>query len=445
VKDFAFFMAIGVMLAFCVSLLFLPAAFALLPPTDESVSQATTQKRSPVLQALSYFVLHGRPAIYGVSLVLAAVAAWGMTKVRVDQRFIEYFEESTEVYQGLEFVDRVGGTMTLEVILRGDKKDYWLEEANYARIKAVHDYCEQLPQAGKVLSLLSIREHARRVLVEKKMGFMANMPMKQLVASASMLGMKKEDLDSVASLVATADFSTTRVYVRLRESADDLRRIELLDDLHDFLRNDEALAAEWEKPEDQQPLVTGMFVLFTNMLNTLVDSQVKSFTWVFAAVGLMLAFLFRNVGVGLLAMPPNLLPIATVLGTMGLAAITLDLMTIMIASISLGIAVDACIHYVVRFRHELRETGSYAASVPLAHQSIGKAILYTAVTVFAGFFVMVLSRFTPTRYFGLLTGVAMVASLLANLILLPALLVSFRVFRKEAGADAPAGEGAARD
>jgi len=134
-------------------------------------------------------------------------------------------------------------------------------------------------------------------------------------------------------------------------------------------------------------------------------------------------------------MPPNLLPIALVLGMMGLAAITLDLMTIMIASISLGIAVDACIHYVVRYRAELRRSGDVELAVQRAHQSIGKAILYTALTVFVGFFVMVLSKFTPTRYFGMLTGVAMVASLLANLILLPALLISLRAFRREAGAD----------
>lgn len=442
VKDFALFMTIGVMLAFGVSLLFLPAGLAMLPPTVERVDQATSAKRNPFLGALAGWALARRPLIYAGSVLLAAVAAYGITQVRMDQRFVEYFDEETEVHQGLSFVDEVGGTMTVEVILWGDADGYWLKKDAYDRVVAVHDWFEaQGPQVGKVLSIKSFDEHVRLLLAEK-MPFMAKMPLEQLVAMLPMALSAagpdaKETIESVLAQVVTKDRRTTRVYVRLRENTEALNRIQILDDLNAFIAASPDLEFERAKAEGQRPTVTGMFVLFTNMLNTLVGSQTKSFLWVFLAVAAMLAVLFRHLGVGLLSMPPNVLPIAMVLGTMGLFAITLDLMTIMIASISLGIAVDACIHYVVRYRVELRTGGDVDGAIVRAHQSIGKAILYTALTVFVGFFVMVLSKFTPTRYFGMLTGVAMVASLLANLILLPALLVSCRVFWREAGRDAP--------
>ena len=440
VKDFALFMTLGVLLAFGVSLLFLPASLAALRPPSGRVEDATGERRNPLLAFLANLALRHRPAVYGVSLLITAVAAYGVSQVRVDQRFVEYFDEDTEVHQGLSFVDEVGGTMTVEVILWGDDDGYWLKPDAYKRVAAVHDWFDQQgPQVGKVLSLVSFDEHVR-LLLKAKMPFLAGAPLQQLVAMLPMALQSagpdaKEKIDAVLSQVVTSDQRVTRVYVRLRENTEELNRIKILDDLRAFLAASPDLEIERAKAEGQQPTVTGMFVLFTNMLNTLVGSQMKSFLWVFVAVAAMLALLFRNVGVGLLAMPPNLLPIALVLGMMGLAAITLDLMTIMIASISLGIAVDACIHYVVRYRAELRRSGDVELAVQRAHQSIGKAILYTALTVFVGFFVMVLSKFTPTRYFGMLTGVAMVASLLANLILLPALLISLRAFRREAGAD----------
>jgi predicted RND superfamily exporter protein len=181
VKDFAFFMSIGVMLAFAVSLVFVPACLAVLPPTEERVEDATAAKRNPVLGALAALAVRRRGVIYAVSLLLAAGAAYGMSQVRVDQRFVEYFDESTEVHQGLEFVDEVGGTMTVEVILWGDTDGYWLEEDAYKRVAAVHQWFEQQgEQVGKVLSIVSFREHAR-ALLQAKMPLFANAPLKLLM------------------------------------------------------------------------------------------------------------------------------------------------------------------------------------------------------------------------------------------------------------------------
>lgn len=422
VQDFALFMSIGVVWAFVVSMLFLPAALALLPPTEEELRD-DSNGRHPLLALAARIARERRGLVYGTTVVLLGLSVWGISRITVDTRFVDYFRSDTEVHQGIEFIDQVGGTMTLEVILPGDRPDQWLEEDQYAKVRAVHDYFETVPQVGKTLSLVSFREHMKLVAP-----FTERMPYKTIVAlMRRQLG--QERVDGLLGLVANSDVSTTRVYVRLKETSEVLDRDQILADLDRFLAEEPTL-------EDQETTVTGMFLLFTNMLDTLVGSQVKSFLWVFVAVGVMFALLLRHVGAALVAMPANLLPIAIVLGTMGFAGITLDLMTIMIASVSLGIAADATIHYLVRFRSEARGAGSLEECVPRAHQSIGRAILYTALTVFVGFFVLVLSKFTPTIYFGLLIGIAMVAGLLADLVLLPANMLTARLFRGELRDDA---------
>lgn len=424
VKDFALFMSIGVLWAFLVSLLFLPAALALLPPTTESAVENRPAKPHALLALAGRWAAERRGVVYATTVVVLGLSVWGITQIRVDTRFVDYFRSDTEVHQGIEFIDQIGGTMTLEVILHGERENQWLEEEEYARIQAVHDYFEALPQTGKTLSLVSFREHMKLVAP-----FTSRMPYKTVVAlMRRQLG--QERVDGLFGIVATPDLSTTRVYVRLKETSEVLDRGKLLADLDKFLGAEPRL-------EGQETTVTGMFLLFANMLETLVGSQVKSFAWVFVAVAVMFALLLRNVRAAVVAMPANLIPIGIVLGTMGFAGITLDLMTIMIASVSLGIAADATIHYLVRFRSEARRARTLADCIPRAHQSIGKAILYTALTVFFGFFVLVLSKFTPTIYFGLLIGIAMVAGLLADLVLLPANVLTARLFREELVEDGP--------
>ncbi len=436
VRQFAWTMAAGTMFAFGVSLVFLPAALSLLPPTVEK-PLAETSRRS-ILSHLAGIATQRRPAVYAVALLAAAGAGWGMSRLRVDTSFIDYFVPSTEVHQGIKWVDQVGGTMTLEVIFEGGEGAYWLKAENFAAIAALHDWFDAQPEVGKTMSLASVERYGRRIATAV-MPFAKNMPPQALffffaqqaraqgrpeaVAEATSMVLSRER-DDAGKLIPRR----TRVQARIKETTVDLRREAFLARLRAFLDADPALA-------DRKPIVTGMFQLFTRMLETVVGSQVRSFGLVFIGCAIMLIILMRHLGAGLLMMVPNLLPIALVLGTMGATGITLDIMTITIASVSLGIAVDSAIHYVTRFRHEVRRSGDFASAAARAHRSIGRAILYTALTVIAGFLVLTMSRFTPTIYFGALVGVAMVTGLLANLILLPALLLTFRPFRREAGTE----------
>ncbi len=452
VKDFGIWMAIGTLFAFCVSLTFLPACLACLRPTIEMAPRAARPSR--LLQACAALAIRSRPAVYAVTLATVGCAAWGISLLRVDASFIDFFVSSTEVHQGIKWVDQVGGTMTLDVILPGeDDPNYWVKEENFAAIVALHDWFDAQPEVGKTMSLASIERYGRRVATSVA-PFAAGMKPQALFfffgQQAKMRG-RPEALESATSVVLSRQRTedeaestnprvppihrAARVQVRLRETTIDLRREEFLLRLDAFIAGEPTL-------QGRDVVVTGMFKLFTRMLETVVGSQVRSFGIVLIGCAVVLVILMWHVGAGLLMMIPNVLPIALVLGTMGATGITLDIMTITIASVSLGIAVDSAIHYVTRFRREVRASGEFEAATRAAHASIGRAILYTALTVIAGFLVLAFSKFTPTIYFGVLVGVAMVTGLLSNLILLPSLLLTFRPFRDDAqaGASTPAAD-----
>ncbi len=441
VKHFGVMMACGTICAFVVSLLFLPCALAVLKPTDERPLEDTS--RLQVLDACAGAAVRHRALIYAVSLALVVAAGIGISKLRVDTSFVDFFVESTDVHQGIKWVDKIGGTMTLEVILPPEKDKFaYLDAENFDRIVALHDWFDAQPEVGKTMSLASFERYGRRIAVAQS-PFLANMPPRTLWAMAEQMltggGDDAAQLDTAVEMVLALDTADpgdpaddvwrSRLQARLRETGVDLRRSE-------FMRRLEARLAEPDQYPPDEVIVTGMFPLFTRMLETVVGSQVRSLGFVFVAVALMLIVLLRHIRAGLIAMIPNMLPIAMVLGTMGFAGITLDIMTITIASVSLGIAADATIHYLIRFRHEVGSNGGdFATACRHAHRSIGRAILYAALTVIAGFLVLVLSKFTPTIYFGALVGVAMVAGILADLVLLPALLISCKTFGEEAVVD----------
>lgn len=171
------------------------------------------------------------------------------------------------------------------------------------------------------------------------------------------------------------------------------------------------------------------------MLQSLFSSQIQTIGFVFISIMFMFVVLFRSFYLATIAIVPNILPATLVLGFMGLKSIPLDLMTITIAAISVGIAVDNTIHYIIRFKREFSQNRNYSNSIKICHGSIGKAMYYTSSIIVIGFSILSLSNFIPTIYFGLLTGLAMLTALLASLTLLPALLLTFKPLGKENNQD----------
>ncbi|NNG14420.1 MAG: MMPL family transporter [Gammaproteobacteria bacterium] len=408
VIDFGWMMAIGTVLGLVLTFLAFPMIMSLLPSMDKEPAST----RPPVT---SYFAR--LTDAYGNKILLVAVAILifallGLPRLGVENRFIDYFDENTEIHQGMKNIDaRLGGTTPLEVIVEGMGKAYWSDPVVRDQAAGIHKFLDDLPETGKVLSVDTIM----RVFEEVNVGI----PLDNFYLSL----MRRQMPDDVQRLVIAPYLSEQhdqlRFTLRVRESDPDLNRQALIETIRGHLVEDMGLAAE-------RVHVSGMLVLYNNMLQSLFRSQIMTIGAVLLAVMLMFMLVFGSLRLALIGIIPNIIPSAFILGAMGWFGIPLDMMTITIAAIAIGIGVDDTIHYVHRFQKEFQEDRDYLAAMYRSHASIGRAMLYTSVIITAGFSVLSLSNFVPTVYFGLFTGFAMIAALLANLTVLPKLLVMLR-------------------
>jgi predicted RND superfamily exporter protein len=370
----------------------------------------------------------------------------GIAQLTVENRFIDYYKKSTDIYQGMELVDRaLGGTTPLDVVIDEPARDsveidagesladefdaefadlfvddpeqsgitstsYWFNYPRLDEVMAIHDYLDGLPETGKVVSVAT----TARLLGELDETVLSD----NILLSIVYKRLPDDVREALFAPYLSPDGDQLRFSVRVFESDPSLRRDELIR----RIRND--LIEKFDLDASQVHL-NGMLVLYNNMLQSLFHSQVLTLGAVFVAIFGMFIVLFRGLRLALTAIVPNLLSAVIIIGLIGWLNIPLDLMTITIAAITVGIAVDDTIHYIHRFQHEFHEDRNYWAAIHRCHRTIGRAMYYTSVTIMLGFSVLALSQFKPTIYFGLLTGLAMLVALLANMTLLPVLLVTF--------------------
>ncbi|MBT8116643.1 MAG: MMPL family transporter, partial [Gammaproteobacteria bacterium] len=290
-------------------------------------------------------------------------------------------------------------------------------------VTAIHDYLDSLPETGKVLSIVT----ATRMLETLNSG----KPIDDFFLSILFKKLPEGIKASLFNPYLSEDGDQLRFGIRVFESDPSLQREALIQKIRDHLVNNMGIGAD-------QVHVSGMLVLYNNMLQSLFRSQIMTLGVVFLAIMLMFMVSFRSLKIAAIAIIPNIVAALQVLGLMGWLGISLDIMTITIAAIVIGIAVDNTIHYVHRFTDEFGKDNDYWATVGRCHDSIGRAMYYTAVTITLGFMILALSNFVPTIYFGVLTGFSMVIALLADLTLLPLLLVLFRPLGPGEPAPAPA-------
>ncbi|MFT5451329.1 MAG: putative RND superfamily exporter protein [Enterobacterales bacterium] len=438
VIDFGWMMAIGIVVAFVLVFTFFPAALMLLKPgkvanhndiTDKITRSIARLNQSYHVQILLAFVL------------LSIFALAGMNFLSVENRFIDYFKKDTEIYQGMELIDRkLGGTTPLDVIIdtplefftdnaKQKSKDaedddwgeesstgiaensYWFNTFKLGEVAAIQNYLDSLPETGKVLSISSSLE------------VLSQLDKEIMVDDFSLSIFYKKLSDEIKEVLfdpyMSEDGNQLRFSIRVFESNPSLKREALLE----TIKSD--LVTKFNLKEEQIHL-TGMLVLYNNMLQSLFTSQIMTLGVVFLAILSMFIFLFRNVKRAVVAIVPNVFAAGLMLGLMGWLRIPLDLMTITIAAITIGIAVDDTIHYIHRFSKEFEKDKNYWAAIERSHATIGRAMYYTSLTITLGFSILVLSNFIPTIYFGLLTSFAMLIALIANLTLLPLLLVKFK-------------------
>jgi len=418
--------------------------------------KAIPARQKPHFQLTSWLAgfteAHGHSILVTGSIIFI-ISVVGIARLTVENSFIDYFKDTTEIHQGMKIIDQsLGGTTPLDVIIEIDEQvmpatekapgstvksddsfndfdefeesenneKYWFTVEKMAMVAKIHDYLDSLPETGKVLSLATMLKIAEKLNNGKALDNF------QLALLYSELPEKFRDM--VLTPYVSVAHNQLRYAIRVKDSDKNLKRNLLLKRIRRDLVEKLGLKAE-------NFHLTGLLVLYNNMLQSLFASQILTLGIVVLALMGMFWILFRSVKVALIAIVPNLLAVGAVLGFMGWLNIPLDMMTITIAAISMGIAVDNTIHYTYRFKKEFILNREYIKTLHLCHGSIGYAMYYTSVTIIIGFSILVLSNFLPTIYFGLLTGLAMLIALFASLTLLPQLLVVFKPFGPEGGDD----------
>jgi hypothetical protein len=429
VEDFGLLMSIGVVISLLVTYTFFPSLLLLLAKGRPVKSLAETPF---ITTCFAYLVNRHSSRILLVGLLSLIVAGFGISKISLDNRFIDYFKADTDIRQGMIDIDqRLGGTLPFDVIIRfppyeaasqvSVDDDFFSEEEKYPErywvtpdklktLTELQDYIESLDQTGKVISLSNLEKVA--------MDFTDGKPLDALQI-AGVLGAIPESIRAELIDPYFSPYSgELLISVRAKESGPSFSRQAYLNKIQTYAIKELGFQAK-------DVHTTGMMVLFNNMLKHLFDSQLTTFVYVVGLIFVMFLVLMRSIKLALIGILPNVLAAATVLAVMGFLNIPLDLMTITIAAIVIGIGVDDAIHYLHRFKIELRSTGDVQEAVRNSHKSIGSAIYFTSFTIIAGFSVLAFSNFVPTVYFGLFTSLAMLLALMANLTILPSLLVKF--------------------
>jgi len=445
--DFGWMMTIGISVAFLLVFTLFPATLLFLKPGESNNKNAITDK---ITLRLARYIKDHASLTFAFFIFLAIFSAIGINSLTVENRFIDYFKKNTEIYQGMALIDRkLGGTTPLDVIIDapssffdvdeseeqdsfeddedweedfGDDLDseagagitgtsYWFNTRRFNEIFAIHKYLDDLPETGKVLSIATALETLRQIDED--------VVSDDFTLAILYKKLPQEIKQSLITPYMSEDGNQLRFSIRVFESDPSLKRKILLEKIQREL-------TEKMQLEEGQLHLTGMLVLYNNMLQSLFHSQILTLGVVFFAILIMFVMLFRNVKMALITIIPNLVAAALILGIMGWSGIPLDMMTITIAAISIGIGVDNSIHYVHRLTDEFKKDYDYWEAINRSHASIGRAMYYTTITITLGFSILALSNFVPTMYFGLLTGVAMMAALFANLTLLPLLIAHIK-------------------
>ena len=452
VIHFGWMMSAGILLSLTLTFLLFPTGLMLLKKPNPPTAPKFFKFSLPGFLA-RFTESHG-VIILITTGIFSILTVMGVFRLEVENSFIDYFKTSTEIYQGMAVIDhQLGGTTPLDVIIQFENIDledefaeedeefsdpfdeetkeedfnkYWFMEDRMEVVETVHDYLDGLPETGKVLSLGTLVKIGRKL---NKGQSLDSLEMGVLYTK-----LPNEYKSLILLPFVSFEKNEARFALRIKDSMKTLKRNALLKKIeHDLVHQ--------IKLEKDKVRLSGTMVLYNNMLQSLFSSQIKTLGVVALALLVMFLLLFRSIKVALIALFPNLFSAGAVLGVMGWLNIPLDLMTITIAAISIGMAVDDTIHYIYRFREEVKTDGDYYKTLHRCHNSIGHAMYYTSVTIVIGFSILVLSNFWPTIYFGLFASLAMLIALIAALTLLPQLLVLFKPFGPDAARGAYQKEG----
>ena len=433
--DFGWMMTLGLLISLIVTFTILPSLLNIF--ANENEIDVKNKDKSFITSILGSIAKSNKILIFGATLIIIFVSIFGISKLEVENSFINYFDKETEIYKGMKKIDDdLGGTTPLNIILKfpstkskktdddefsewdednekeEDRSKYWFTRDKMDKILKVHDYLDSLPEIGKVLSFGSILRVAEDL--NKK-------ELQSLEIAVLYSKIPEEIKQEIILPYISVEEDEARISVRVKDSLENLRRNDLIKKINSDLN----IKLNLEKEEYK---LTGVLILFNNLLQSLFKSQILTLGIVMLGIFLMFFILFRNVTLSFIGIVPNFIAAFFILGIIGFMNIPLDMMTITIAAITIGIAVDNSIHYIYRFREEFDKIKDYNKTLDRCHQTVGIAILNTSITIVFGFSILVLSNFIPTIYFGFFTGVAMLLAMISVLTLLPKLLLVYKPF-----------------
>ncbi|MCR6577174.1 efflux RND transporter permease subunit [Campylobacter insulaenigrae] len=427
-------MSLGISVSLLLAYIYFASILMLLPRVEIKKPDKSSFK---FLTFCANASLNHRKIIYLISFVCMIIAVVGIFKIKVENSFVNYFKDDSRIKQGLLVIDKeLGGTMPLDVIVKfQDEKnqnnteddfenefnalaqdDRYFFSSDKTRVAAkVHNFLIQQKYVGSVLSLQSLLELGQNINDGKVLDDFALAFLYENLDES----FKKQVLNPYVSIKD----NELRFSMRILDSDPTLRRNEFIKKLEYDLR-------ELLQDDNVEVRVSGIMLLYNNMLQSLFSAQFGTLIFVILMIFILFVFIFRSFLYAFLAIIANVIPLALVFGLMGLFNIPLDIMSITIAAICIGIGVDDMIHYIHRFKEELKHKNLQEA-IKASHLGIGSAIYYTSFTIILGFLVMISSNFIPTIYFGLLTVLAMSLLLFGSLFLLPSLIISFFGFNQK--------------
>ena len=437
--DFGWMMTLGLIVSITITFFLIPSLLNIFSGNND-INVKDTEK-SKITSALGSFAKNNTVIIFISTIIVIILSINGISKLEVENSFINYFDKETEIYKGMKKIDdELGGTTPLDIIIKfptveekeedqdnefsdwdednekkEDKSTYWFTRNKIDKIISVHDYLDSLPEIGKVLSFGSIVRVAEN-LNKKKLG--------SLEIAVLYSKIPEEIRRDIITPYISVENDEARISVRIKDSLKDLRRDDLIKKINNELHTKIGLK------KDEYRL-SGVLILFNNLLQSLFKSQILTLGVVMLGISLMFFILFRNFVLSIIGVVPNFIAAFFILGIIGLMKIPLDMMTITIAAITIGIAVDNSIHYIYRFKEEFYKIKNYKDTLDRCHSTVGIAILNTSITIIFGFSILVLSNFIPTIYFGFFTGVAMLLALISVLTLLPKLILILKPFGNE--------------
>ena len=434
--DFGWMMTFGLITSFIITFSLLPTLLSFISNNNIKIKEDNDSKITSFFGKIS---INNKNSIFVITGLVIILSIIGISRLEVENSFINYFNKNTEIYKGMKLIDKnLGGTTPLEIILKfpdkveteiddddefedwedeesQDDEKYWFTKDKVDKIQAVHNYLDGLEAVGKVLSFSSIVEVATQLNNNKPLGTLEMGVLYSKIPES----IKKDIIDPYISIKD----NEARISLRIIDSQEGLRRNDLINQINYDLENKLKLNKDEFK-------LAGVLILFNNLLQSLFKSQILTLGLVMVGIFGMFMILFRNIKLSLIGVVPNFIAAFFILGIIGLLGIPLDMMTITIAAITIGIAVDNSIHYIYRFKEEFLKSKDYNKTLKMCHSTVGVAILNTSITIVFGFSILVFSKFIPTIYFGVFTGIAMLLAMISVLTLLPSLILISKPFGK---------------